>query len=334
MKPHLVVAVFLCGALATAARAQEVVPSKLGPLARVEAGRTVRILTGHHSRRQRRGTRLSWTRRSNTRGGCHGRELRVINARTALMPNAALNGLTDNPFIAEISIDRPVQGTMERTAATIGAAAIRQTFGYDGSGVGVAIIDSGVTASHDDLTGAEGSRVSEFVDLVNGLEAAYDDYGHGTHVAGIVGGNGVLSSGARTGIAPGARMMVLKVLDANGSGRISDVIAAFDRVLERKDALNIRVVNLSVSAAVSRVVRDRPADARGETAGRRGDRRGRRRRQRRPQLRRTLALRRDHRAGQRAVGADGRRRESPGDERSRGRHRRDLQLARPRDVHP
>jgi serine protease AprX len=55
-----------------------------------------------------------------------------------------------------------------------------------------------------------------FVDLVNGLEAPYDDYGHGTHVAGIVAGNGFHSNGARGGIAPGAHLMALKVLDGNG----------------------------------------------------------------------------------------------------------------------
>ena len=139
---------------------------------------------------------------------------------------------------------------MERTAATIGAVAVRQQHGYDGAGIGVAVIDSGMASWHEDLGGANGQRVSEFVDFVNGMETTYDDYGHGTHVAGIVAGNGYDSDGARAGIAPAAQLMVLKVLDAAGNGRISDVIAALDRVIERKDALNIRVVNLSVAAGV------------------------------------------------------------------------------------
>ena len=140
---------------------------------------------------------------------------------------------------------------MERTSATIGATIVRQEFGYDGSGVGVAIIDSGVTAWHDDLADDAGAmRVDRFVDFVGGAATAYDDYGHGTHVAGIIAGNGFDSGGARAGIAPGARLIVLKALDATGRGHISDVIAALDYAVAQRQALNIRVINLSVAAGV------------------------------------------------------------------------------------
>ena len=118
-------------------------------------------------------------------------------------------------------------------------------------GIGVAIIDSGVTSWHDDLSGAGGAqRVDRFVEFGNGAETPYEDYGHGTHVAGIIAGNGFDSGGARSGIAPGARLTVLKVLDGHGGGRISDVIAALNYVVVNKDLLNIRIVNLSVSTGV------------------------------------------------------------------------------------
>src|SRR5207244_13193492 len=117
-------------------------------------------------------------------------------------------------------------GSMERTGAAIGATAVRQEFGLDGSGVGVAVIDSGVYAAHDDLAGT--GHIAQFVDFVNGLQTAYDDFGHGTHVAGIIAGNGFDSSGARMGIAPGAHLIVLKAINSTGGGRISDVIAALD----------------------------------------------------------------------------------------------------------
>src|SRR4029077_18550598 len=115
------------------------------------------------------------------------------------------------------------------------------------------VIDSGVTSWHDDLAdpAAGTQRVVQFVDFVNGHPATYDDYGHGSHVAGIIAGNGFDSSGARSGIAPAARLIVLKTLDASGSGRISDVIAALDYVVGHKDALNIRVVTMSVAASIS-----------------------------------------------------------------------------------
>jgi serine protease AprX len=183
-------------------------------------------------------------------GGVAHRKLPAIRGRVADVPNAALAALAANPNVAGLSYDRLIVGANERTGETIGSTPVRQEYRYDGSGVGVAVIDSGVAAAHDDLLGAAGQRVDRFVDFVNGNTAAYDDYGHGTHVAGIIAGNGFDSSGARSGVAPGARLTVLKVLDGAGSGRISDVIAAIDYVVENRDALNIRVINLSVATGV------------------------------------------------------------------------------------
>jgi serine protease AprX len=184
-------------------------------------------------------------------GARFGRRLSIINGVVIQVPGNALQGLADNPLVEQISLDRAAFPTMERTAATIGVTAVRQQFGYDGAGIGVAVVDSGVTAWHDDLSSAgAGQRVDTFVDFVNGRQARYDDYGHGTHVAGIIAGNGFDSSGRRAGIAPGAHLVVLKTLDSTGAGRISDVIAALDYIHANRDALNIRVVNMSVGAAV------------------------------------------------------------------------------------
>jgi len=184
-------------------------------------------------------------------GGKLGRTLPAISAQVAFVPNAALVALADSPLVERVSLDRVVVGTMERTAATIGALAVRQSLGVDGAGVGVAVIDSGVTGWHDDLSDSGiGQRVVEFVDFVDGITTPHDDYGHGTHVAGVIAGNGWDSDGARKGIAPGAQLVVLKVLDGNGRGYVSDVIAAIDHAIDRRDALNIRVVNLSIGTGV------------------------------------------------------------------------------------
>jgi len=184
-------------------------------------------------------------------GGGNRRALRLIGGRAADLPDTALAALANNPRIAQVSEDRPIAGAMERTSATVGATTVRSDLGVDGTGVGVAVIDSGVAAAHDDLLGANGAPlVDRFVDFVGSSETPDDDYGHGTHVAGIIAGSGYDSGGARTGIAPGARLTVLKVLDARGNGRISDVIAALDYVVAHKDELNIRVVNLSIATGV------------------------------------------------------------------------------------
>ena len=188
-------------------------------------------------------------------GGIAGRRLPSVHGQVALVPDSALLKLSALPQVLSIAIDRPVAGAMERTAATIGADWIRESLGFDGSGVGVAIIDSGVTNWHDDLAA---DRVRHFVDFVSNLPLAHDGYGHGTHVAGIIAGSGYDSNGARRGIAPGANLVVLKVLDASGDGHISDVIAAIDYAVEQRDRYNIRIINLSVSAGVYESYRTDP----------------------------------------------------------------------------
>jgi serine protease AprX len=179
--------------------------------------------------------------------GKPGRSLPQLHSQVAEIPDRAIDILASDPGILALSVDRPVQGTMERTAATTGAAWARANLGVDGSGVGVAIVDSGVTSWHDDL-GSD--RVVHFVDFVDLLPLAHDDYGHGTHVAGIIAGSGYDSGGARRGMAPGANLVVLKVLDGDGNGYISDVIAALDYAVENRRRFNIRVINLSVAAGV------------------------------------------------------------------------------------
>ena len=184
-------------------------------------------------------------------GGRSGRQLSTIAGHVAVVPNAALRVLAASPLVERVSLDRRVVGAMERTGTTVGAAAARQDLGVDGTGIGVAVIDSGITNWHDDLSDlAVGQRVVEFVDFVDGVATPHDDYGHGTHVSGIIAGNGLDSDGARTGIAPGANLVVLKVLDETGRGYISDVIAAIDYAVARRAALNIRVINLSVATGV------------------------------------------------------------------------------------
>jgi serine protease AprX len=179
--------------------------------------------------------------------GTAGRPLAGGRAQVADVADGELDALARQPGVSAVSLDRRVEGTLERTGATIGATYVQQTLGLDGRGVGIAVIDSGVTSWHDDLGSG---RVVKFVDFVGFQQAPYDDYGHGTHVAGILAGNGYDSGGRRRGIAPGATLLVEKVLDGAGQGYISNVIAAIDYAIANKDALHLRIVNLSVAAGV------------------------------------------------------------------------------------
>ncbi|MGH9310091.1 MAG: S8 family peptidase [Vicinamibacterales bacterium] len=193
-------------------------------------------------------------------GGRLGRRLTGINGQAIELPNVAIRKLAERSEVLSIHYDRPTGGELNRAAVTVGARAAQFQYGYTGAGVGVAVIDSGITSWHDDLTYLGTSsqvrvkneqRVAAFVDFVNGRTAQYDDNGHGSHVAGIIAGNGYDSFGTRAGIAPSAHLLGLKVLDDRGRGVISDVIAALDWVVANRGAYNIRVVNLSVGAAVT-----------------------------------------------------------------------------------
>lgn len=193
-------------------------------------------------------------------GGKLGRRLGIVSGMVVELPNKMLRKIADNPAVDRIVWDRPLDGSMNRVAATVGARAVQSTYGYTGAGIGVAVIDSGVTSWHDDLSyqgtsllvrRKNGQRVPAFVDFVAGRTAPYDDYGHGTHVSGIIAGNGYDTFGIRAGIAPDAHLVSLKVLDGNGRGVISNVIAALEWAIANKTAYNIRVINLSVGAAVT-----------------------------------------------------------------------------------
>jgi len=193
-------------------------------------------------------------------GGNLGRRLPLINGQVVELSNGLLKKLASSSAVESIHVDRALHGHLNRAAVTIGARAVQEDLGFDGAGVGVAIIDSGVSSWHDDLTykGTNlnvrvvgGQRVAKFVDFVNGRTAPYDDNGHGTHIAGIIAGNGYDTNGARAGIAPAAHLVSLKVLNDQGSGYISNVIAALDWAVTNTAAYNIRVINLSVGAPIT-----------------------------------------------------------------------------------
>lgn len=112
---------------------------------------------------------------------------------------------------------------------------------YTGKGINVAILDTGIYP-HIDFD----KRIRFFADFVGHRKTVYDDNGHGTHVSGIIAGNGLASHGKYKGIAPGCGIIALKVLDRLGNGNKEDVLRAFRWILENDAKYQIRIVNISV----------------------------------------------------------------------------------------
>lgn len=113
--------------------------------------------------------------------------------------------------------------------------------GYTGKGIGVCVLDTGIFP-HIDFSG----RIRAFHDFIGHRIRPYDDNSHGTHVCGIIGGDGRSSEGRIRGVAPECELIVLKVLDRMGNGRKEDVLKAFHWILENQRYYGIRVVNISV----------------------------------------------------------------------------------------
>ena len=112
---------------------------------------------------------------------------------------------------------------------------------YTGKGIGVCIMDTGIY-EHIDFVG----RIWAFYDFLAFKRRPYDDNGHGTHVAGLVAGDGTASMGKYRGAAPGCGIIALKVLDRYGNGSQEDVLRAFRWIREYRQQYRIRVVNISV----------------------------------------------------------------------------------------
>ncbi len=181
------------------------------------------------------------------------------------LPRSAVQILSADPEVKYVSPDRSVHKKLALAAATINAPAV-WSLGVIGSGVGVAVVDSGMNPDPD--LAASGKNVVYTADFVNPIvmsatgkpgpkPAGYglDWYGHGQHVAGIIASNGKSSSCGKcnqsfVGIAPGANIINLKVLDQNGEGSDSAVIAAIDTAIALKTTYNVRVMNLSLGRPI------------------------------------------------------------------------------------
>ncbi|HEY7170140.1 MAG TPA: S8 family serine peptidase [Vicinamibacterales bacterium] len=194
---------------------------------------------------------------------------RLINAASLTITGAQLKALEKDGSVLNISVDAVVRASTIRMPSPVGGGgsgststpdvsvprSVPNSGGGSGSGgvpspvsadsrvVGVAVIDSGLEPSAD-------LAPYYFKDFVNGIDQAYDDYGHGTHVAGLIAGLGVMSNGAYHGVAPGVRVISLKALDSQGAGRTSTIIQAIEFAVANRAELGIDVINLSLGHPV------------------------------------------------------------------------------------
>ncbi len=180
-------------------------------------------------------------------GGSLARQLASIQGGSFRLPLAAVQDLALDGDVAYISPNRKVRlSSTDHFRETVGAD-IANNNGWTGQGITVAVIDSGIS-NHPDLYDKYGrSRVIYNESFVSTEDAA-DRYGHGTHIAGIIAGNGASSLNDTNhvlGVSPNVYLVNLKVLDQNGSGNDGQTIAAIERAISLKDQYNIKVINLS-----------------------------------------------------------------------------------------
>jgi serine protease AprX len=185
-------------------------------------------------------------------GGALARRLASIQGGHFWLPLAAVQDLARDGDVAYISPNRKVRlSSQDHFRETVGAD-IANNSGWTGQGVTVAVIDSGIS-DHPDLYDKNGrSRVIYNESFVS-TESPVDLYGHGTHVAGIIAGNGSSSLNDADhvlGVSPDVYLVNLKVLDQNGSGNDAQTIAAIERAISLKNQYNIRVINLSQGRGV------------------------------------------------------------------------------------
>lgn len=180
----------------------------------------------------------------------------AIHGFAAELSPAQIDALAKHPLVERVDLDREVRAFLGTATAWTGVNQARANFGVDGnrdgsptsyskSDVVIAVLDTGIDARHVDL---DGGKVIGWYDVVGGRSTPYDDNGHGTHVASIAAGTGEGNSAYR-GVAPGAALVGIKVLNAAGSGSTSGIISGINWMIQNKNTYGIRIGNMSLGAA-------------------------------------------------------------------------------------
>lgn len=175
-----------------------------------------------------------------------------INAFAADMPVQAVRRLAGLPGVRSVVREAGVQAAAVSPVNDLALLngynyAVRAdnmwTRGYDGTGITVAVVDSGIDPNSPDLS----RQTALAVKFSEGAADTRDLFGHGTHVAGVIAGNGTAGGGRYIGIAPGVRLLNVKYSADNGTASERDLINALQWVYDNRTQQNIRIVNLSAT---------------------------------------------------------------------------------------
>jgi len=166
--------------------------------------------------------------------------IKMVNAISFVIPAGQIEELAREPWVERIEEDGKVYAVLDESVSLLGVHSIWET-GFTGKGVKIAVIDTGIDKTHPDF----GDRIVATKDFT--LEGFKDSNGHGSHVAGIAAGSGSYSGGKFKGVAPDALIISGKVLKADGSGRVSDVMAAIEWSVD----LSADIINLSLGTSGS-----------------------------------------------------------------------------------
>lgn len=207
-------------------------------------------------------------------GGQVNQHLHIINAFSAEMTAGAAVKLSRSSAVRWVSLDATTESTacdscvdtknlVNSYIKAIQADKVWNSAPYlQGQGIGVAVVDSGINPNGDLYTNMGVNRqVADIRFNSDYNQNASDGYGHGTHLASIVGGDGSESNGKYIGVAPMVNIINVKVSNDNGSARTSDVVQGLQWVLEHKDQYNIRVVNISLNSSEAESYHTNPLNA-------------------------------------------------------------------------
>jgi subtilisin family serine protease len=192
-----------------------------------------------------------------TVGGTLNSILSNLNISIVNVTASGANLLAADSNVTYVSLDAPVRssGHVTTTTGVQQVRAQKNSATLDGSGVTIAILDSGIDSKHKSF--ATPGKIKFSKDFT-GENRTDDPWGHGTHVAAIAAGDGAPTSGAYEGVAPAANLVNLRVLNSDGVGTISGILSALDWDMANKTLYNILDVNMSLVTTAINYYRDDP----------------------------------------------------------------------------